>query len=348
MKHRAYEPPATSAETTTELVHTPAVEMLLHAPVDVVAVETMSPDRHPVSVYIKTLSADSKPAMESALDTIARTFDVTATRFTLPWHLLGFAHVNALRTDLIGRFAPRTVNRMLSALRGVLKMAWKLEHTTTENYLKVKDEMKSVSTTGLEPAGRVIPAEEISQLLRAAASQLAPRSYRDQALLVAMYAGGLRRQEVSAIDTASADMTEGSLTVRRGKRGKYRVTYIPEGYQPWIRPWLAFQRERKCEPFFVRWDRDRGPTMERLSRGGVDKVLAELAKLAGVDDITPHDLRRSFATDLLDNGADLLMVQGLMGHADVKTTAIYDRRGERGKKKAVKNLPIALRYEDVE
>jgi site-specific recombinase XerD len=86
--------------------------------------------------------------------------------------------------------------------------------------------------------------------------------------------------------------------------------------------------------------------MKRLGRAGVDHVLGELVTLAGVADLTPHDLRRTFATDLLEHGADILMVQKLTGHENVKTTAIYDRRGEKGKREAVAKLPTALFYKD--
>jgi site-specific recombinase XerD len=284
--------------------------------------------------------------MKSGLMKIAELIDKRATQWTLPWHQLRFQHTQALRSALISSYGERTVNRMLSALRGVLKAAWQLGQIETEDYRRALD-FKSVKTADLAPAGRAVSIDEVRTLLRAAAGQDAPRSWRDQALFIAMFAGGLRRQEASALDTSQYDPTTGAIKVQRGKRGKFRETYLAEGYRPWILPWFEFQTDRGCTPLFVRWDRDKGPTTKRLGRAGVDHVLGELVTLSGVADLTPHDLRRTFATDLLENGADILMVQKLMGHADVKTTAIYDRRGEKGKREAVEKLPVALRYEDV-
>jgi site-specific recombinase XerD len=301
---------------------------------------------HPVAVYLAQLgSVDSRPAMKSALEKIAAMVDRKATAETLPWHQLRFQHTMAIRAELVTNYGARTVNRMLSALRGVLKTAWRLGQIETTDYQRAID-FKSLKTTDLPPSGRVVSIDEVRTILIATAKQDPPKSWRDQALLITMFAGGLRRQEASALDTEHYDEETGAITVRRGKGGKFRMTYLAEGYWAWIAPWAQFQRERGCAPMFVRWDKDAGPTTRRLSRAGVDHVLGELVELAGIADLTPHDLRRTFATDLLESGADILMVQKLMGHADVKTTAIYDRRGEKSKQAAAEKMPIALRYED--
>ena len=325
----------------TALVHRPRA-----GTVELDRPRELRPEENPVAVYLASLARDSRPAMLSGLKVVADMVSKGIGVFELPWHELRFKHTQALRAVLVERYAPRTVNRMISSLRGVLKASWKLEQLSTDHYMRAVD-LKHVSTRGLPPSGRVVESLEVDKLLRAAAACPEPMCHRNQALLIVLYAGGIRRQEASALDVCDYNEADGALTVRSGKRGKYRVTYLPEGYRSWLAPWLAFQRGRACEPMFTQWHRDHGPTMDRLGRAGVDGVLQDIAKLAGVEDVTPHDLRRSFATDLLDAGADLLMVQQLMGHSDVKTTSIYDRRGEAGKRKAIEKLPVVLRYEDV-
>ena len=321
---------------------------LVHHPraTEAVLVQSRPASEHPVAVYLAQLtSVDSRPAMKSSLEKIATIVDRRATAESLPWHQLRFQHTMAIRAELVSHYGPRTVNRMLSSLRGVLKTAWRLGQIETADYQRAVD-FKGLKTTDLAPAGRVVSIEEVKTVLLAATKQEAPKNWRDQALLVAMFAGGLRRQEASALDTEHFDPATGAVTVHRGKGNKFRTTYLAEGYREWMEPWAQFQRDRSCEPMFVRWNKDVGPTTRRLTNAGVDYVLGELVDLARIADLTPHDLRRTFATDLLENGADILMVQKLMGHADVKTTAIYDRRGEKSKQAAAEKLPIALRYED--
>ncbi len=328
----------------TDLVHRPRRADL--------ARPIATPD--PVTVYLSSLSKDSQPSMLSGLHAVARLVDRDCDAQTLPWANLRFSHTNALRAKLIEIYAHRTVNRMMAAVRGVLKAAWRLDLMVTDDYIRAVD-FKPVKTRGLPPSGRVVPTDEIGTLFGSTAGTKRlrknpprhrdPLAYRDQALLVVLYSAGVRRQEASALDVGDYDDKTGALTVRRGKGAKYRVAYIPEGYRSWLTPWIEYQRERKVEPMFVRWTRS-GPTDKRLGRAGVDHVLHRLALEAKIPKLTPHDLRRSFATELLEHGADLLMVQQLMGHADVRTTSIYDRRGEAGKKKAVEKMPVALRYED--
>lgn len=318
----------------TALVHRPKIAEAIARP-------ELGSSELPSVVYLASLtSKNSVPTMKSALDNIARLVDRRASASTLAWGQLRFQHVAAIRAHLIKTCAPRTVNRSLSALRGVLRASWKLGQINTDDYQRAID-FKGVKTADLAPAGRVASLAEVGAVLRAAMKQEPPKSWRDQAIVLVMVAGGLRRQEASSLDVISYDFERGSVAVRRGKGGKYRMTYLPEGYREFFEPWVSFQKDRGCSDLFVRWDRVDGPTHERLQPSGIDYVLGELVELSGVADLTPHDLRRTFATNLLDNGTDILMVQKLMGHADVKTTAIYDRRGEKSKQAAVENMPIA-------
>lgn len=302
------------------------------------------PEAQPVAIYLASLAADSRPAMISSLHVIARIVDHTTDAYSLPWYKLRYVHTAAIRTKLRETYAPRTINRMLSAMRGVLKAAWRLEQLSTDDFYRAID-IQHEKTSGLAPAGRYVEPEEVGALLRAAGGQPAPLCYRDQALVLVLYAGGLRRQEAAAMDVADYDPTDGGIEITRGKGRKYRSTYISEGYRGWLEPWIAFQKERQCEPMFVSWGR-KGPSSDRIGRAGVDHALDKVRKLAKVADFDPHDLRRSFATLMLDSGADLLMVQQLMGHASPSTTQIYDRRGEVGKKKAAEKFPVVLSYED--
>jgi integrase/recombinase XerD len=303
------------------------------------------PAAQPVAVYLASLAPDSRPAMLSGLNAIASMIKAGESAYTLEWFKLRFIHTQAIRAKLVERYSPRTINRMVSSVRGVLKAAWNLGQISTDDYHRAI-QMKHVSVHGLPPSGRWVPMDEIEKLMRCAAGQPEPKNLRDQALLIVLYAGGLRRQEAAALDVADYDAKTGELKVRRGKGRKYRTTYINEAYQPWLEPWLAYQKDRGVEPMFVRMGRRGKPTSRRLSRAGIAHAVDQLCGKSKIPEMGSHDLRRSFATELLDNGADLLQVQELMGHADVKTTKIYDRRGERGKKKAVEKFPVVLRYDE--
>lgn len=305
------------------------------------------PQAQPVAVYLASLAPTSRPAMLSGLHVIADMVQTGSNAYELEWYKLRFAHTQAIRSKLMARYGARTLNRMVSSLRGVLRAAWNLGQISTDDYHRAI-QIKHESTHGLPPAGRWVPTEEVQKLLRAAATQPEPVCFRDQALLVVLYAGGLRRQEAAALDLGDYTPKTGQLEVRRGKGRKYRTTYLREEYRAWLEPWVRYQHDRDCVPMFVRWHRYKGATERRLSAAGVWNILNELCEMAEIGDMGAHDLRRSFASELLDAGADLLTVQKLMGHADLKTTEIYDRRGEKVKRRVIEqSFPVVLRYEDV-
>ena len=314
-----------------------------HAPGTALAKRgTADPENHPVAIYLASLAKNSRPAMLSALDKMAERMQHGSEAYTFPWQGLRFKHTQALRAWLGEEYAPRSINRMICAVRGVMKAAWNNGMISTDDYHRAV-QFKYAGTRDLLPSGRRLEIEEIQQLYEACATSDEPRYLRDTALITILYAGGLRREEASYVNVEHYNPKDGELTVAEGKRGKSGVVYIPSAYRHALDPWLTHRGSLEVEPdesgvpLFVSFHR-RGPP-RRLTKTGVSHAIRELRELAKVKPFTPHDLRRSFGTHLLDSGADILMVQKLMRHANLSTTGIYDRRGEVGKRKAIEFLP---------
>lgn len=170
---------------------------------------------------------------------------------------------------------------------------------------------------------KAIPVESVERLLEAASVGDPPASLRDRALLEVLYGTGARISEVVGLDVDDLDL-EGGVVRLFGKGSKERVVpmgrYAAESLSAYLvraRPELV-RRGRGGPALFL------GARGARLSRQSAWAVLQETARRAGLGEhISPHTLRHSFATHLLDGGADVRVVQELLGHASVTTTQIY-------------------------
>ncbi len=163
--------------------------------------------------------------------------------------------------------------------------------------------------------------DEVEALLSAPDTSTA-RGLRDRAMIELLYASGLRVSELVGLPAEAADMERGFLLVK-GKGSKERVVPMGEVALKWIGLYLSnarpeFLKGKASSFLFLR----RGG--EPMTRQGFWKLLKEHARTAGVKkDISPHKLRHSFATHLVERGADLRAVQAMLGHADLSTTEIY-------------------------
>ena len=304
-------------------------------------------DQNPAAVYLATLRPVGRRGMERALNLMAELAGGTDdkgravyTALTLPWHQLRYQHTAAIITALRERdYRPATINHALAALRGVLYQAWKLGQLNTEDYNRAKD-IKSVRGDTLL-RGRALETEELAALLGACVKDKTPLGARDAALISVLYGAGLRRSEVVKLTRADYEAKQGKLTIRGGKGGKDRLAYVGEGAEAALADWLAVRGEARIGPLFCPIRRGGHLQFEHeMTDQAVLTILKKRALEAGVSDFSPHDLRRSFISHLLDAGADIATVQKLAGHADVSTTARYDRRGEATKKRAAGMLNI--------
>jgi site-specific recombinase XerD len=309
-------------------------------PAEFAVVSTLPSDKHPALVYLGSLSPGSRRTMRQALDVIAEILSSgRCDHRTLPWELVRFQHVQAVRSVLMERYRMATANKMLSALRQTLRMAWRLGYLSAEEYQRTVD-VRSVS--GGEPeaaAGRALSYGEWLSLFAVCAADDSAAGVRDAAIIALFKVGGLRRSEVVSLQLEDYDRTTATFTIH-GKRNKTRTLPIEDvGAKDALADWLHVRGEAPG-PLFTRIWKGGTVTAKGLTDQGIYHILNKRGQQAGAAQFTPHDLRRSFAGDLLDAGADLATVQKLMGHSDANTTAGYDRRGEQAKRSAVKKLHV--------
>jgi integrase/recombinase XerD len=151
-----------------------------------------------------------------------------------------------------------------------------------------------------------------------------PMGARDAAIIAVLRGTGLRRSEVAALNVADYEPQTGAIVVRAGKGNKDRRVYAPSGTVGALDAWLEV-RGRNNGALFGRAVRGGRVGERRLADEGVAVILRDRAAAAGVAPFTPHDMRRTYISELLDAGADLATVQKMVGHESVTTTAGYDR-----------------------
>jgi site-specific recombinase XerD len=301
----------------------------------VIAGEVVAPERHPAVVYLASLSAGSRRTMAGALNVIAEIATGTPDLLAIPWHQLDYGHTAAIRSKLAEVYAPATGNRMLAAMRGVLKTAFRLGLISSDQMTRAIS-VEAVRGSRI-PAGRAISQGELRAIF-GVCDPAKPVGARDAALLALLYAAGLRRAEVVGLDLADFDALVGGLVVH-GKGNKQRKVFITNGARAALDAWLL---HRGDEPGALLLPVRKGGTIQR--RRMTDQAVAERLRLLGsrakLQHFSAHDLRRSFVGDLLDAGADIATVQALAGHASPTTTSKYDRRGERTKLAAAGMLHV--------
>ncbi len=310
-------------------------------------------DRHPALVYLAQLSPGSRRTMRTALNTIAELLGVAPvvqettsgrrrreveTLLYCDWASLRYPHIQALRTLLAERYKPATANKMLAALRRVLLEARRLGLMTPDDYAQAAD-IGAVKGSTLPP-GRALSPGELTALMAACSADPTPAGPRDAALIALLSRGGLRRSEAVALDLADYLPDTGAVTVRSGKGRKDRTTYLDGGAAAALAHWLAV-RGTAAGPLLGPVNKGGRITIRRLSDQAVLGALQKRAKQAMVKPFSPHDLRRTFISDLLDAGADIATVQRMAGHASPETTSRYDRRGEATKRRAASLLHLA-------
>lgn len=236
-----------------------------------------------------------------------------------------------------GEYAKASIRRRISELRSFFK------HLVRQKVLE-SNPMEAISAPKVpQRLPRYLKPEEIGAIMQAPDTSQ-PLGQRDRAILEILYATGMRISELVGLDMGTVDIARGQMMVR-GKGSKERIVllgrpardaldlYLKEG-----RPKLL--KGKRTSALFL------NRSGERLSVRGVQSMLDRCARKAGLKWVTPHLLRHTFATHMLGGGADLRVVQELLGHASLSSTQVYTHVSQRRAREVYMNShPLARESE---
>lgn len=286
--------------------------------------------------YIGGLAPSGRRGIISLLNRSASILKRGMDAAEYPWEQLNYAAVAKVRAALLDDgYAVSSVNMALSALRGLAQTAFNLNCMNSEALVRIRS-VKRVSGD-IQRKGRALDKQEIRALIKAAKQHLQPvRRYRDAAIVLTLCGTGLRAGELVKLERR--DYENGILTVRQGKGRKYREIHVADAVDKAIRAWLKVSVNETDSALFRRIQRSGKVTSQPLTTTGLTGILAELQHTSGIARFTPHDMRRTFITRLLEQGVDINTVRQLAGHSDISTTTRYDYRGESMKISASRRL----------
>lgn len=291
---------------------------------------------NPAEVFASSLnSQNSTKTTLRVINYLCNEFNQTDYK-SFEWSTLDYAKLLNFRRQLVGKnLKTATINSYISTLKSVCRESWRLDVITTEAYMRIKDirRIKGNSKT----AGRALEVIELQTAINYTRNDnKCIKSIRDSAIIAIGYGAGLRPFELAKI--TMNELNKNQLIVY-GKGRNIRTVYLPLFAMKKLNKWLSIRGKHEGALFSAL---ARGGTLlnRQISTRTVGDIIQARCIDAGLCRFTPHDLRRSFATNLLNAGIDVFLVQKLMRHADINTTRIYDMRGDKAIKEAVELLPF--------
>ncbi|MGP2502772.1 site-specific integrase [Pantoea dispersa] len=290
-----------------------------------------------LDAYISGLAPSGRRGITSLLNRSASILKRGADAASYPWEQLSFAAVAKVRAALLDDgYAVSSVNMALSALRGIAQTAFNLNCLEADTLARIRA-VKRVNGDN-QRKGRALSREEVRALVQAAKQHPQRiRCCRDVAIVMTLCGAGLRAGEL--VNLECRDYDNGILTVRQGKGRKYREIHVAAMVDKAIRAWIKDSGVKEAgDALFNRIQRNGRVVRHALTTTGLTGILAQLQQDAGIARFTPHDMRRTFITRLLEQGVDINTVRQLAGHSDISTTTRYDHREEGMKMNASRHI----------
>ena len=281
---------------------------------------------YPYALYLGRLAPNSQRSIASQLNSIADMMGWTDEERTDKYHHIDFQQATYIKTKLITQgWSARSINRAMIAIRSIVKIAV---------LSGLVPEMQSIQLRAISKVnhgkhdGKPLSTEQVNKLLIKLQRDKSVLGIRNYALISTLLGTGLRRSELVAL--LVEDFIEGTaLVVKKGKGNKSRTVHLPAWTQLALNQWLAL-RSKSNGHLFVRVAK--GGNIKHntaLSSCSIYSLTKKSLASIGIEGVSPHDLRRTFITRLLEQNVDINTVRQMAGHEDISTTIMYDKRNEK-------------------
>ncbi|MCH8493902.1 MAG: site-specific integrase [Idiomarina sp.] len=277
----------------------------------------------PYALYLSRLSSSSQQSIRSQLRSIARIMQWPLDDHD-HFHRINYEEAIKVRAMLAHEgWSARSINRAMVAVKGIVKVAVMMGKADQIQSLQLQTISRMKHG---EHQGTCLTTTQVEALFKHLTRCKRAHCYRNTAIFAVLLGTGLRRSELCKLEIADYRMAERRLLVRSGKGNKSRELFLPEWAVLHLKSWLDI-RQRKDGLMFCRvmasgkFDISRG-----LSSSTIYRLVQDTFEGLGISGVTPHDLRRTFITRLLEQKVDINTVRQMAGHAEISTTTIYDKR----------------------
>jgi len=282
--------------------------------------------RNAAQQYLAKLAESARRPQRCALAEMAKVWKRHPVKDAsrLAWHRVTADDIARIREALAAKFAPSTANRMLTALRRVLRFAWRGGSLAYEDFLRLSD-VEMIKGESL-PRGRSLTQVDLEKIYGVCDRDPSPAGRRDGLAIALMHAAGLRSAEAAWLKLEDVmDEDAGELLVP-GKGGSLGGASMGEA-AGWLTAWLAV-RGREPGPLLYQVRSNGKVARVGLCAAAMWQIVKKRSGEAGIRKCSPHDLRRTHATALLRAGFDHLMVMRSLRHRDIRSVQCYDRRSD--------------------
>lgn len=293
----------------------------------------------PATVYLATLGPGSQRAMAQAL---AKLVGLTgATTGTDPvdfdWTSLDGDSTLAIRRKLTEQYAPATTNKMLAALRGVMRAARDLGLIDEAQYQQVA-RIRSVKVVPVDDEV-ILTQAQLRKLFQTTAADRGATGRRDAALLATILATGLRRAEAAELNLDDLDLRDGSIHVAGETPDRVRTTPLDKGAAAALADWVAVRGE-DAGPLFLPTVRGGALRLRRMTDQALYLVVKQIGDRAGMPELTSRMLRRTMIVRAIAGGADRDALAQRVGHMSWLNARAFNDLAGLARRRRIKDKPL--------